>query len=235
MTNVKRLGLAAIAAAAMMVGVSACDDAEGDDGGSGGAGGTGGIGGIGGSDPGPCEGTTCAAGEAPDAACACRPSCADITICEPLDAYCASDNLCYGVDTDPGQDCARAALAPAREASGPLLYAPTQVDADPANTANCTKDPAACTNNGNVCKFQLYVFDPDGDLPSGNGALYADVLFVKADGTGVSTFDVPRLADGVLEVSLCFGEDEVAPAGAIQVLDQADHHSNASCIAGVAP
>ncbi len=86
-----------------------------------------------------------------------------------------------------------------------------------------------------MCKFALFAFDPDADLPAGNTALYADVRFVKADGTGVSTFDVPRLADGVLEVSLCFGEDELAPAGAIQVLDQAGHHSNASCIAGVAP
>lgn len=230
MAQVTRFGLAAFAAVAMLAGVYACDDAEdGDGGGEGGSGGSGGVGGGG------SGGAGCPAGESVDAAGACRTDCVDITICEPHDAYCASDDHCYGVSADPGQDCARAALAPAREANGPLLYAPAQADADPATDALCTKDPAACTNNGNVCRFTTFVHDPDGDLPEGNAALYANVLFVKADGTGIATFDVPRLAAGVLEVSLCFGEDEIAPEGALQVLDVAGHHSNATCVAGVAP
>lgn len=180
-----------------------------------------------------CEGgsTDCPAGEAPDANGECRPSCTSVADCYDLMAYCATDNLCYGVDT-----CARGASAPAMGASGPLLFGAVQADLD-AGTANCTKDAAACTNNGNVCGWDVFFFDPDGDFPATKGALYGKTKFIETDGNPIAAFnvDAPDMANSTATLYGCYDEQNTSPDGGFQIDDTAGNHSNAICVSGSAP
>ncbi len=226
----RSFAFAAVLAVGMMLamGAVACDDGEGDDGGggAGGAGGTGGEGGTGGT-----GGAECPDGQAEDPEGDCRPTCTETADCYELVAYCADvgdTDFCYGAEPgDPGNDCGRSALAPAKDASGPLLFASSQ-------EGTCTKEPATCTNNGNVCAFTVFIFDPDADLPSSNNDLYANVFLIGPDGAQVQTYNVPTLdaGTGTLTVRGCFDAAETELVGAIQVKDQAGHNSNAQCFEG---
>lgn len=196
--------------------------AESCDGGEGGTGG--GEGGFGG-------GGTCPDGEGPDANGDCRPVCTSVADCYAQSAFCATDNLCYGVET-----CARGDAAPAMEASGPLLFGAVQTDLD-AGTASCTKDAAACTNNGNVCGWDVFFFDPDGDFPGTKGALYGKTKFIEADGNPIAAFnvDAPDMANSTATLYGCYDEANASPDGGFQIEDAAGHNSNAICVSGSAP
>ena len=176
-------------------------------------------------------GGDCPEGEGPDAAGECRPVCGSVADCYSLQAYCASDGLCYAVEA-----CARGSLALPMDASGPLLFAPTQADLEPG-VALCAKDPAACTANGNVCGWDLYFFDPDGDLPQTKAALYGKTSFIAADGSRSPAFnvDAPDVAREIVTVYGCFDELEASPVAAFQIDDLAGNHSNVVCVGGSAP
>ena len=195
----------------------------------GGAGGDGGGGSGGGGGP-------CAAPPAEDcdAAGECRPECTGHGDCYSLTAYCAADGLCYGVA--PGtefNDCARASQAPAMGANGPVLFDAGQ-DAI-GDGSNCTKDPANCTNNGNVCGFSFQYFDPEGDVPTGASALYSKLFWIDGSGDQQPTFGVPDVSGTTIGFTLCFDEALSTVGGAVQIQDNAGNNSQALCFEGSAP
>ncbi len=182
------------------------------------------------------SGCCCPDGEACDAAGECRAECNDHHDCYALTAFCAADGFCYGaVAGAPSNDCERALLAPPIQSGGPLLYDGDQHDRDPGPKV-CAKDPANCTNNGNVCAFTFGIFDPDGDLPATDVGWYQAVGWIDARGERQPTFE-PVLHDppGSFTFSLCFDEALGRVGGAVQVVDEGGRSSNAHCFEGAAP
>lgn len=190
----------------------------------------GGNGGSGGGNPGG-SGGGCPDGESVAVDGTCRPDCASVADCYDLEAYCATDNHCYGVES-----CDRAGAAPAMEASGPLLFGAVQADLGDG-TDTCAKDPAACTNNGNVCGWDVFFFDPDGDFPSTKATLYGKTKFIKTDGSPIAAFnvDAPDMANSTATLYGCYDEQDASVEGGFQIEDAAGNNSNVVCVAGSAP
>ena len=177
---------------------------------------------------------TCGEGLDCDASGECRRVCGGHADCYADEAYCAIDGLCYGV-VFGGQDwsCQRAEIAPPRDLGGPLIFDLSQVDASP-DAVRCVKDPR-CTNDGNVCTFELAYFDPDGDVPATPDEAYLHLAWIGADGEPGPMFEVPLATETHLRFTLCFEAALETVGGAVQLSDRAGRRSNAQCFEGSAP
>lgn len=158
--------------------------------------------------------------------------------CYP-DSYCGDTSECVSLATTISE-CNVGPDAPA--ANGPMLL--TIVQLAEGGATNCVKDPATCTNNGNICWFAVSAYDPDGDFPA--TGLYDNTKFVRSDtGAEIATYNA---RNGVIdstnnkffdfEVAGCFPEDVTDLGGAFLLLDNANNKSNAACLSfanGTAP
>lgn len=182
------------------------------------------------------DSTACADGEVRDSEHACRTTCRTIADCVvlPVRSYCALDRFCYGLDSRLG--CPRTAGAPEISDSGPALFGAIQADLD-GGTPICTKDPASCTNNGNVCAWTMSFYDAEGDFPSTRSELYGKATFIELDGTRTATFfvDAPDTDNSTVTLLGCYEEFETSVDGAFQIDDMAGNNSNAICVTGSAP
>ncbi len=188
-------------------------------------------------DPTCARSVPCAEGLDHDAVGTCRPVCAAIADCYPFGAFCATDGRCYGtLAGDEFNACAAARAAPAMDPSGPILYGPFALDLDPATEASCLAN-GRCGTTELACGAQVYVWDPDGDLPTSPAVLFEAVELRLADGTGITPYAIEPLdpATGVLAFSLCVGPQERLESVAVQLRDRAGHASNALCLAQVGP
>jgi hypothetical protein len=164
----------------------------------------------------------------------CHPTCTGNADCYSFVAYCANDSLCYDVSNGSAfNSCARVASAPDFEDGGPVVFDVTQNAI--GQGVNCAKEPATCTNNGNVCEFAFQYYDPDGDIASTAAALYDKLKFINDAGAQVPTYNVPEISGTTIAFTVCYDESNTTPSGAIQLIDQAGNNSNAMCFDGSAP
>ncbi len=164
----------------------------------------------------------------------CRATCSSHGDCYDAGAYCAANELCCEVD--PAADwarCDRAERAPSRDPGGPLIFDLGQADTNPG-PPHCVKDPR-CTNDGNVCTFELAYFDPDGDVPTTPSEAYLHLAWIGVDGEPRELFDAPLATDTHFWFRVCFDAALETVGGAVQLTDRAGRHSNTQCFEGSAP
>ncbi len=170
--------------------------------------------------------------------------------CDPA-ACLASGGSCEGgacvsrLPGGPGNDCDRAAIAPPRLAGGPVIWGAMQTDMHPSMmdvgtvrhdpSDPCYKDPANCTNNGNVCAWEFSYFDVEGDVSTDDTAgTYRHTFWIDQEGGQHPTFSLIHSTASTYRFSLCFDEVFQDVSGAVQIEDEAGNDSNALCFEGVA-
>lgn len=165
-------------------------------------------------------------------------TCLEQADCYP-DSYCGEGDQCFSL-ADYISECNYGPDAPT--GTGPMLLTIEQMDE--AGTGFCTKDPANCLNNGNVCWFRIGAYDPDGDFPA--TGLYDNTKFVRStDGAIIATFNARNGAIDPnnskffdFEVSGCYPEEATDLGGGFLLLDEANQQSNTACVSfanGTAP
>lgn len=166
-----------------------------------------------------CTLMKCQAGEGPGPL-----TCTDETfsVCYDAGQFCASDeNGLNGTceDLDIGSCNVGGHSAPS--ANGPMIF---YVESQGACVPNATE----CGGTGTACAFNVYFWDPQGDVD----AEYADVKYINGAGSvgaigNTSPGTITDLFGSVVAIT-CVGESP----NAVLIQDNAGNMSNGVCLAG---